>query len=263
MRPRPGRRRWRRRDANLAHGYRLAPYGEPARCTLQCRCAAKCPCSTQSSGCGTEPTSVTIACPPGRQKNHDPPTRDFPRSLMSGTARSSGRCAGRDPACATAPAMAARGHRDPPSVEDLWRARRRRHRAERHRLRGRGWRVPVDRRPFRLRQVDAAENPRRADAGLWRAGAAQRHADRRAAPGHRRRVPVAGAVSLAQRARQCAAAGRRAEARPREDDAARARSARAGRALRLRASLSVGTVRRHAAARRAGARADPRSGAAA
>ena len=42
-----------------------------------------------------------------------------------------------------------------------------------------------------------------------------RHADHRTAPRHRRGVPVAGAVSLAHRARQRAAAGRRAAPRAR------------------------------------------------
>ena len=67
--------------------------------------------------------------------------------------------------------------------------------ARRYRLRGRRGRVRRHRRPVRLRQVDAAQDPRRADARLGGRGAAERHADRGAAPRHRRRVPVAGAVS--------------------------------------------------------------------
>ena len=153
-------------------------------------------------------------------------------------------------------AIGARRHRHPPSVEDL-RAGRRRRRAFRHRMHGRGRRIPLDRRALGLRQIDLAENTRGAALAHQRRGTSQRLADRRAAQGYRRGVPVSGAVSLAQRTRQCVVAGRRAAARPREDETACARFACAGRADRIRASLSVGVVRRHAAARRAGARADP------
>ncbi len=59
------------------------------------------------------------------------------------------------------------------------------------------------------------------------------------------------------------AAGRRAGSRSQGDARARHRSVEARRARRVRGPVSAGAVRRHAAARRAGARADPRSGAAA
>ena len=140
-RPRPGRRRWRRREP--AHFRRV-----------------------------DRPRSATLALPAGDIRKHRAfriaaqPQRG---RALDASVRENARCRG------------ARSHRDPASVENLWRARRRRHRAERYRLHGRGRRIPLDRRPIRLRQVDAAENPRRADAGDRRAGAAQRHADRRAA----------------------------------------------------------------------------------
>ena len=57
-------------------------------------------------------------------------------------------------------------------------------------------------------------------------------ADQGPAPRHRRGVPVAGAVSLAQRARQRDAAGRRAAPRPGRDEKARARPHQAGRPRR-------------------------------
>ena len=181
MRPRPGRRLWRR--------------PEPPSVDPNGRMPLACPRATKE---------------PKRRRNLRYARRYGPDE---------GTCSGRQRARQRAGLRWARRHRDPTSVQDLRSRRRRRYGAERYSLLGRKWRVPDDRRPVRLRQVDAPEDPRRSDAGDRRRGAPQRHAHQGTASGHRRRVPVAGAVSLAHRARQRAAAGRRAAARAREDGA--------------------------------------------
>src|SRR5207253_1189043 len=121
-------------------------------------------------------------------------------------------------------------------------------------------RVRRDRRAVRLREVDAAENPRRpAPRHSWRGDASER-ARERSAPRHRRRVPVSGPLSLAKRGRQRVAPHRRSAARPGRQPFARARSPRARGTARIRASLSLGAVRRDAAAGRDHARSHPQPG---
>src|SRR5215216_8146933 len=120
-------------------------------------------------------------------------------------------------------------------------------------------RVRIDRRPVRLREIDPPQDPRRPAAGLRRRCPFARQADRRPAPRHRRRVPVASAVPVAQRLRQRAPARRRAAARARADTAARLRALGPRRSQGLRAPLPVAAVGRHAAAGRARARPHPRS----
>ena len=94
-----------------------------------------------------------------------------------------------------------------------------------------------------------------------RPGHAQGHADRRAAPRHRRRVPVAGAVSLAQRARTTSCCRSMCSGSTASEMTKRAQDLiNLVGLVGLRGPLSARAVGRNAAARRHRARADPRPG---
>src|SRR5215471_9831143 len=101
-------------------------------------------------------------------------------------------------------------------------------------VRSRGW-------PVRLRQVHAAQDPRRHPARHRGRGAAARHR-------HRRGLPVSRALPLAKRARQRAAAHRRPGPRARGASARRLGSPLSRGAPGFRGALSVGAIRRYAAA---------------
>src|SRR5215469_13290408 len=107
-------------------------------------------------------------------------------------------------------------------------------------VRSRGW-------PVRLRQVHAAQDPRRHPARHRGRGAAARHRHRRPAQGHRRGLPVSRALPLAKRARQRAAAHRRPGPRARGASARRPGSPLPRGAAGIRGALSVGAFRRYAA----------------
>ena len=104
-----------------------------------------------------------------------------------------------------------------------------------------------------------AQHPRRFREARRRERAAQRHADRAAGTGSRRRVPGLRAVSLAQHPAERRVRAAREGHRQERDARHRAALSRHGRAHRLRAALSARALRRHAPARGADPGAGDRS----